>query len=74
MTQKIKIKRGLSANLPALADGELAFCTDTSELFVGSHIGNLLLLSASEAVPPIIDGGSFTGSPLSSSFDGGSFV
>jgi len=40
---QIKIKRGLKANLPALADGELAFCEDTKELFVGSSSGNTLL-------------------------------
>jgi hypothetical protein len=32
----IKIRRGLKANLPARAeDGELLYCTDTNELYVG---------------------------------------
>lgn len=32
---KIKIKRGLKSNLPILELGELAFTTDTQELFIG---------------------------------------
>lgn len=43
MSQKIQIKRGLKANLPLLADGEFAFCTDTKELFIGSATGNILV-------------------------------
>lgn len=39
----IKIKRGLKVNLPALEIGELAFCTDTKELFIGSNDGNILM-------------------------------
>lgn len=37
----ILIKRGLKANLPVLAVGELALCTDTKELFIGTSTGNL---------------------------------
>jgi hypothetical protein len=40
MANLIKIKRGLKANLPALEIGELAFCTDTKELFIGRSDGN----------------------------------
>ena len=39
----IQVKRGLKANLPTLNIGELAFCTDTKELFVGSSTGNVLV-------------------------------
>jgi hypothetical protein len=39
----IKIKRGLKANLPVLAEGELAFCTDTNELYIGTSGGNVLI-------------------------------
>lgn len=33
----IQIKRGMKENLPQLKDGELAFCKDTKELFVGNN-------------------------------------
>ncbi|MGO4496436.1 fibronectin type III domain-containing protein [Paenibacillus sp. 2RAB27] len=33
---KVIIRKGLKVNLPVLSDGELGFCTDTKELFVGS--------------------------------------
>jgi hypothetical protein len=35
MANIIKIKRGLKANLPILERGELAYATDTNELFIG---------------------------------------
>jgi hypothetical protein len=35
MANTIKIKRGAKANLPILARGELAYATDTNELFIG---------------------------------------
>ncbi len=35
MASQILIKRGLKANLPILERGELAFATDTKELFIG---------------------------------------
>lgn len=40
---KIQFKRGLKANLPTLAVGEPAYCTDTQEFFVGTASGNLLI-------------------------------
>lgn len=43
----IQIKRGLKTNLPTLASGEFALCTDTLELFIGSPQGNILLGSPS---------------------------
>jgi hypothetical protein len=52
MANKIQIKRGLRANLPAiLSVGELAYCTDTKELFIGTGITeapNLLINDLSE--------------------------
>lgn len=36
---KIQIRRGNSAALPALDDGELAFTKDTGELHVGNSGG-----------------------------------
>lgn len=37
----LQVVRGLKANIPTLASGELYFCTDTRELFVGSSGGNV---------------------------------
>ena len=42
MASTIKIKRGLRTNLPTLAVGELGYCTDTNEVFVGTTGGNKL--------------------------------
>jgi hypothetical protein len=38
MANVIKIKRGLFENIPALAIGELAYCTDTNDLFIGAIV------------------------------------
>jgi hypothetical protein len=43
MSTTIKIKRGLKTNLPTLSEGELAYCTDTNELFIGTATGNELV-------------------------------
>ena len=43
MANTIKIKRGLKTNLPTLAVGEQAYCTDTNELFIGTSTGNVLV-------------------------------
>jgi hypothetical protein len=52
MANKIQIKRGLRADLPAiLSVGELAYCTDTEELFIGTgntEAPNLLINDLSE--------------------------
>lgn len=45
---QINIKRGLKANLPVLAQGEFAFCTDTKELFIGTSGGINTLFGKSE--------------------------
>lgn len=38
MATTIKIKRGLKDDLPLLEIGELAYCTDTNELFIGKFV------------------------------------
>jgi len=43
MANKIKIKRGLKTNLPTLEVGEMGYCTDTNELFIGTSTGNELI-------------------------------
>jgi hypothetical protein len=45
MANKIQIRRGLKANLPALDVGEPALCTDTKEVFVGNSGGNVALIN-----------------------------
>jgi surface protein len=45
---KIKILRGLKKDLPLLDRGEIAFCTDTEELFAGDGEKNLLLSLSKE--------------------------
>lgn len=56
MIQKIKIKRGLKANLPSLDIGEFALCTDTDEIFIGTINGNKPVgLSADGSITDIID-------------------
>ena len=40
MATKIKLKRGLLANVPVLDEGELAFTTDTKKLLIGTSLGN----------------------------------
>lgn len=42
----MQIKRGLKANLPTLLIGELAYCTDTKEFYVGTAEGNVLINGA----------------------------
>jgi len=43
LSQTIQVKRGLKVNLPTLITGEMGFCTDTKEVFVGDGIGNILV-------------------------------
>ena len=45
MANKIQIRRGLKANLPALDVGEPALCTDTKEVFIGNTGGNVPLIN-----------------------------
>lgn len=44
MAVTIKIRRGPKASLPSLAVGELGFCTDTGELYIGTAGGNMVPL------------------------------
>jgi len=39
----LKIRRGLKADLPVLMDGEIGWCTDTEELFIGNSGTNILI-------------------------------
>lgn len=39
----LKIRRGLKADLPILAEGEFGYCTDSKELFIGTSSGNGLV-------------------------------
>lgn len=41
MARRIQIKRGLYADMPTLADGELAYCVDTKKLYVGDDGNNV---------------------------------
>ena len=41
--------RGKKAKLPELLEGELGFCTDTKELYIGSANGNVLIGSGAFA-------------------------
>jgi len=46
---KIQILYGLEINLPVLNPGELAFCTDTKKLYIGTTNGNVLLMAVETA-------------------------
>jgi hypothetical protein len=48
MANTIKIKRGLKTNLPTLEVGEMGYCTDTNELFIGTSTGNVLVNEGTE--------------------------
>lgn len=41
--RKLQLRRGTKANLPTLASGELGFCTDTKEIYVGDGSENTLV-------------------------------
>ncbi|OAH53063.1 hypothetical protein AWH48_11940 [Domibacillus aminovorans] len=48
MVKRIKIKRGLKANLPLLNEGEPALTTDKQTLFIGANIGNVEFINKSD--------------------------
>lgn len=48
MAVTIQVKRGLKTNLPTLAAGEPAFCTDTKEVFMGDGTTNYQLSTHDE--------------------------
>lgn len=43
MSQTIQIKRGLKADLPILAEGEMGLCIDTKEIYIGDGTTNTLV-------------------------------
>jgi hypothetical protein len=53
MANQLKIKRGTKASLPTLAAGELGFCTDTYETYVGTGSSNKFIGSPSVIVNPM---------------------
>jgi hypothetical protein len=50
MATKLLIRRGLKAEIETLAVGEIAYCTDTNEFFIGDTEGNILLNHAQHGV------------------------
>jgi Major tropism determinant N-terminal domain len=51
----IQIRRGLVAALPALANGELYFCTDTNQLYAGDAGINVLIEAQADNLPTFVD-------------------
>ncbi|MFA9462926.1 MAG: hypothetical protein ACERKN_01410 [Velocimicrobium sp.] len=45
----IQILYGIERNLGALNPGELGYCTDTRTLYIGTSMGNVLLVTAQSA-------------------------
>lgn len=60
MASSAKIRQGLKVNLPALQPGELGFCTDKREVYIGSTVGNGLVSGPST----IFSGTAGTDTPL----------
>jgi hypothetical protein len=63
MSNLIKVKRGTKSSLPTLNVGELGFCSDTNELYIGTASGNVKLAPSSSA-----SGGASIPSPLSANY------
>lgn len=40
MANQIRVRRGVKANLPVLLQGEMAYCLDTEEAFIGDGVTN----------------------------------
>jgi hypothetical protein len=48
---EVQVARGLKANLPSVgAAGELFFCTDTNQLFVGTGTGMVVVGGGSQGL------------------------
>jgi hypothetical protein len=45
MSQQIQVRRGLKSQLPTLSEGEIGYCTDTHEVFIGTGATPILLAS-----------------------------
>lgn len=52
-------RKGPASSIPTLEDGELGWCTDTHELFMGSSAGNILI-GIADIEDMTIDGGVWT--------------
>ena len=59
MARRIQIKRGLYADMPVLAVGELAYCTDVKKLFIGTAEGINREVVESHDIDPEAHGGLF---------------
>ncbi len=60
MSQTIKVRRGVSANLPATLEiGELAYTTDTQKLYVGTGVGRVLINSDEFTLPDVGTAGTY---------------
>jgi Major tropism determinant N-terminal domain len=60
--RQLQVRRGLKADLPTLADGEIGFCEDSNELFVGTPLsGNLKVNTSYSPMAP----GNWAGTPPS---------
>lgn len=70
MANKIRIKRGLSAQLPILDTAEIAFCTDTEEFVVGNASGNVKFINSKNLPYRTLE--DFGGKANDSSFDNAS--
>jgi chitodextrinase len=42
-SDRIKFRRGLTSNLPVLDVGEIGYCTDTGDVYIGTANGNVLV-------------------------------
>lgn len=62
---QLQIRQGLKADLPILAEGELGWCTDTQELFIGNAAGNVFVDSVYSPATPT----NWAGTPPSTSKD-----
>ena len=47
--------RGAKAKLPTLLEGQLGFCTDTNELYIGGTAGNVLVSSGKAEAVAVLD-------------------
>lgn len=60
MVQTIKVKRGLSTNLPVSFEmGELAYATDTQNLYVGTGTGRVLINNPEFTLPDVGTAGAY---------------
>lgn len=67
MGQKIQIRRGNEANLPELANGEMALTVDTKKVFIGHPDGNIPVSGASAGSISVDDPNNhFTGEDVES--------